>query len=128
MKAASRCHPARAPGSWPLGWRSAPRCYPYRARPGPAWAAARGRAPAAPDLFANGFHEGTRAFERGINQLADAGIRRLLASPFLRCVQTLEPLAVTPFVRWVVTPGAELTPEALDAIVEHIVPGRTAVP
>jgi iron complex outermembrane receptor protein len=32
---------------------------------------ARGfRAPSAPDLFANGFHEGTRAFERG-----DAGLR-----------------------------------------------------
>lgn len=44
---------------------------------------ARGfRAPSAPDLFANGFHEGTRAFERGDPDLgvetslnADAGIR-----------------------------------------------------
>ena len=44
---------------------------------------ARGfRAPAAPDLFANGFHEGTRAFERGDPDLAvetslntDVGIR-----------------------------------------------------
>lgn len=40
------------------------------------------RAPAAPDLFANGFHEGTRAFERGNPSLevetslnTDAGIR-----------------------------------------------------
>ena len=44
---------------------------------------ARGfRAPSAPDLFANGFHEGTRAFERGNPDLSvetslnvDAGIR-----------------------------------------------------
>lgn len=44
---------------------------------------ARGfRAPSAPDLFANGFHEGTRAFERGDPNLAvetslnvDAGVR-----------------------------------------------------
>jgi iron complex outermembrane receptor protein len=44
---------------------------------------ARGfRAPAAPDLFANGFHEGTRAFERGNPDLrvetslnADLGVR-----------------------------------------------------
>jgi iron complex outermembrane receptor protein len=44
---------------------------------------ARGfRAPSAPDLFANGFHEGTRAFERGNPDLAvetslnmDAGVR-----------------------------------------------------
>ncbi|GAB2599504.1 FtsX-like permease family protein [Pseudactinotalea suaedae] len=35
--------------------------------------------------------------------------------PWVVTAQTLEPLAVTPFVRWVVTPGAELTPEALDA-------------
>ena len=44
---------------------------------------ARGfRAPAAPDLFANGFHEGTRAFERGDPSLdvetslnTDVGVR-----------------------------------------------------
>jgi iron complex outermembrane recepter protein len=44
---------------------------------------ARGfRAPSAPDLFANGFHEGTRAFERGDPELgvetsvnADVGVR-----------------------------------------------------
>ncbi len=48
------------------------------------------------------------------DQLADAGITRLLASPFLRCVQTLEPLAerlgltVEPDVR--LTEGAGFAP------------------
>lgn len=36
---------------------------------------------------------GWRQAEGLAEQLADAGIVRLLASPFLRCMQTLEPLA-----------------------------------
>jgi len=35
--------------------------------------------------------------------------------PWVVTAETLEPLAVAPFVRWTITPGAELTPHALDA-------------
>lgn len=40
--------------------------------------------------------------------------------PWVVTTETLEPLAVAPWVRWTVTPGSELSPDALDAWLRNL--------